>query len=322
MSESSPVSDEDSVPNTENRPSEEDILEKEVEFRQVGLGILKKWPFWVFLPLLVMALAGGYYLMQPERYEISMVFGYKVTETTKSAKVSFPSETMVRRRILSISLLEDLYPQYYSSDDTPREQALNIRRSLEFSRITNSKVINSEAESDSDALFKLTLTTTGPDTAARFLNALADTFVQSEYQRIRKEAKRRLETKQSLKQKIKNQYEDWKKVMVASTQSPDKSITEPNDLELVSRLGQNIGPIPSEVELLQRNTQYIEQLQSVGEDIFWLNYLLEGDLSLYEISPAESPGVKLDQNGQRKSVLAGVVTFLLLFFGVAFWEIL
>ncbi len=36
----------------------------------------------------------------------------------------------------------------------------------------------------------------------------------------------------------------------------------------------------------------------------------------------EPPGEQLEQNGRRNTLLAGVVSFLLLFFGVAFWEIL
>jgi chaperonin cofactor prefoldin len=67
--------------------------------------------------------------------------------------------------------------------------------------------------------------------------------------------------------------------------------------------------------LRKRITQYENELSAVQ--------FVKSDLpDRFDLFYTEPPGEQIDQNGRRNTFLAGVVSFLLIFFGVAFWEIL
>jgi hypothetical protein len=82
-------------------------------------------------------------------------------------------------------------------------------------------------------------------------------------------------------------------------------------------------------ELRQRNQALEEErdyfqdaLTTANKKLTALNFLINSPPQLIELYPPSGVNEPISQNAARNTVLSGAVTFLLLFFGVAFWEIL
>lgn len=136
--------------------------------------------------------------------------------------------------------------------------------------------------------------------------AIASEAINEAYQDLRKQRVNTNVSLSNVQQRIKNLQEN---------------INE-NQKEYLN-IRRKLPPLEQRVAELKNRRSFIEEnLSSLRSSIDTIDSLLNSMPQLIQIYEAESPGELVDSNGRRNTLLAGVVSFLLLFFGVAFWEIL
>lgn len=291
-----------------------DPWEEEIDLRELILGVLKKWYLWVGLPLVVMIAVAGYLLLAEQPYQLSTIFTFDEGQTgVEQLGLSFPGETTIRHRLFSLSRLAPIYEEHFlQEEDDLISSTLSFRRSVDFEKINDH--------------YQLSYETTRPDSAAELLNAMVADFTDSERERQLETIERRHDIYQRELEHIQAKWQAWQEETgrlvgdFDDISPPDPD--EPNGGELVWRLTETTGPIPEELQVLQHNQQYISRIESIEENIFWAQTLMEEPGELIEHFPAESPGDPVDLNRRRNTLLTGAVTFLLALFGTAFWEIL
>ncbi len=98
-----------------------------------------------------------------------------------------------------------------------------------------------------------------------------------------------------------------------------------NKMDTLVTLIRKFPALKEQKSSLKRKQKYFrKKINQVESNLSTVNYLLSSLPAFYEIYPPELPGKRIPtkDNSRRNTLLAGAVSFLLLLFGTAFWEII
>lgn len=394
---------------------QKDIWEEEIDLREVGRGIARKWYIWIGLPIIVMILVGVNYSFQPQKFRLSAQFIYYDNPVElQETDISSPPSNIIRNAFQSPGLVEEVLrtnPQFTFRGDTS-DIAVSYSRGVELVR----------TDGDTNGLFDVRLTTSEPVQDSKIINNWLNVFVRDQNNQFRSKLRERENKLQKRVNYLENRFKDWRedwsqiegdsipqviqtrldrhwktyeraensppelREKLAVNQSRLSSIQallkeEPSAFEFrvplvnlsgsgvseslaeqvnqayanlrqervttsvkISSLDEELNQYEKKQEkalssiktlkaklpvveknynrLNKRGNYLIEQLNQYQTKLEATEFLRANPPDRFDVFPAEAPGEPIGQNTRRNTLLAGVVTFLLLFFGIAFWEIL